>query len=162
MELDTIIEYNNYFNLERVVSVPFIFLDELIEQISTNNDEDSKNTKQIYGALTSALKDLLDLQLLEEPIPKKQIKIINARYIEAMKEVRRRLRKTTTTVDDLSPLWVRFWHGSNSSTTTTSDETTSHSNEETVNSPDFYSPYVRDLLSCYYSNWKVVLDKNLK
>ncbi|EFC50003.1 predicted protein [Naegleria gruberi] len=133
-EEDEVIEYNNFYNLERVVNVPFIFLDELIEQIP----EESKS-KEIFRNLATALKNLLDLQLLEEPIPRKQIKIINTKYYDAMKEVKRRVRKPPET--DIIPV---FWRNVPAET------------------PEFYSSYVRHLLSCYFHNWKVVLDKNLK
>ena len=125
-EEDEVIEFNNYNNLERVVNVPFIFLDELIAQIP----EDSKS-KQVFSNLCTSLKNLLDLQLLEEPIPRKQIKIINTKYYEAMKEVKEMIKKP--------PAKLPFMSKADAIT------------------PEFYSPYVRDLLACYFNNWKDVL-----
>nr|CAG4718278.1 unnamed protein product [Naegleria fowleri] len=58
---DEDIFFNNYNNLERAVCVPFIFLDELIEQIP----EESKN-KRVFRELCTSLKELFDLHLLDK------------------------------------------------------------------------------------------------
>ncbi|KAG2377746.1 hypothetical protein C9374_008831 [Naegleria lovaniensis] len=58
---DETIFFNNFHNLERAVRVPFIFLDELIEQIP----EETKN-KQVFRSLCVSLKELFDLNLLDK------------------------------------------------------------------------------------------------